>query len=453
MLTPMPTQRSGAEFLARHDQAALFDQPRVGKTGAAIMAADYRMAQRIAVVTTASGRAVWRRAFRDWSCYPRNVHVYGVDRVRQGAKNDVVIASWEHANDISVLRKLGGPAPDLILLDEAHYAANPAAARTQATYGRPFEGGRKWLQTGLVRAGDPCWLLTGSPLPHDPSNIWTHLSALAPHVLAPDAARGWPDVTRYDDFRNRYCIVGRKKLNWRSIEVVIGGRTENLAELRKRLKLFPHLLRTQADIGLRPPSFETLPLIVDEALRAKIDGDVDARVVLAAAERGDTDALEYQLGALRQITGKIVAEAALAAVKTELDNGMDKIVLMRWHSSVGRMIHEALGSYGVATIDGSTSPREREAAEMSFRRADGPRVIDAQILAAGEAIDLSAAANLWYLETSFRPKDMSQSAMRIVNVEQKRNCFVKVCTIEGTIYDAVQSRLIRLWSAIREVLK
>jgi hypothetical protein len=79
-------------------------------------------------------------------------------------------------------------------------------------------------------------------------------------------------------------------------------------------------------------------------------------------------------------------------------------------------------------------------------------VFIAQIAAAGEAIDLSAAAELLFVETTFVPAQMAQMAMRVTNLAKSRQVRVRVATIEGSIDDALQSSLMRKWSSIREVL-
>ena len=87
----MPTQIVAADFLACRRRAFLWDAPRVGKTPAAIAAADYVMARRIIVATTASGRGVWRKAFAAWQTIPRRVRVVGADL---DGPTDVCIVSW-----------------------------------------------------------------------------------------------------------------------------------------------------------------------------------------------------------------------------------------------------------------------------------------------------------------------------------------------------------------------
>ena len=123
---------------------------------------------------------------------------------------------------------------------------------------------------------------------------------------------------------------------------------------------------------------------------------------------------------IRRITGEIKARAVVDAVKEEFDGGLDKIVLAYWHKDVGAILKEGLSTYGVVGIDGSTSADKREQATANFSKPDGPRVFLAQIEAAGEAIDLSAAAVLWFVETVFSPKSMQQMSLRITNHTQAR---------------------------------
>ena len=54
-MKPRQTQIDGALFLAKTGRALLADEPRVGKTGAAILAADYELAEKLLIVTTTSG--------------------------------------------------------------------------------------------------------------------------------------------------------------------------------------------------------------------------------------------------------------------------------------------------------------------------------------------------------------------------------------------------------------
>lgn len=464
-MKPLPTQLSGAKFLADRKTALLADQPRVGKTGAAIMGADYILARAILVVTTASGRSVWNRAFPVWSAFPRNVQVL-TPKTPLRPDTEVVIISWGSASDPGLRTKLLSRRWDLIISDEDHWAKNFDAKRTQAFYGEMIEGGGRILvSTALASKGERVWCLTGTPLPNSPLDAYPRLRVLAVDRLLANPAKGWPEVVKFKDFLNRYCDwfpmkVGRG--SWARSQIVVkNGKNEE--ELRNRMGDWM-LLRTQADVGIRPPVFETFPLTVSESNRRATlatpqgrevlakSGDAEASALIKAAEADDAKILEMELGPKRRVTGEIKARAVVEAVKEEFEGGLDKIVLAHWHKDVGQVLRDGLSSYGVVGIDGSTPPDARAAAEMAFRNDPKIRVFVAQIIAAGEAIDLSAAAELLFVETSFVPKDMRQMSDRIQNITQSRNTRVRVATLEGTVDDALQAILLRKWSSIRKVL-
>lgn len=448
MVTPFPHQIDGAHFLASRDSALLADEPRVGKTGAAIMAADLNLEEKVLVITTASGRAVWKRAFREWSPFDRDVQV--ISKASDHLKSASAIVGWGGITNPHIRSMLLRRKWDRIISDEDHFAKSFEAARTRAFYGEPHEGGALLnTSTALIRAADErVWCLTGTPQPHNPGDWYPRLRALRPGAL--HAHDGMPDVTKEESFFARYTIRRPKKISqWRKIMVVMGG--QNLPELRARVGDFM-LRRTQQDVGIREPIYETLPLFVSPAIRREVEGDLDASKVLAAAEAGDTRALEMHLGPLRRLTGEIKARATVEAVKDEFACGLDKIVLAYWHKDVGHILKEGLSTFGVVGIDGSTSPTNRQMAEERFLRDPSTRVFLGQIQAAGEAIDLSSSANLWFVETSFTPKDMKQMSLRVTNHTQTRQVFVRVCVMEGSIDEALQNSLLRLWSAIREVI-
>lgn len=433
VLTPYPHQIEGAAWLAERKHALLADQPRVGKTGTAIMAADDNLESSILVVTTASGRAVWRRAFAQWSPFKRP---------------DLRIVGWPEMASLQTRAELMKRRWDRLILDEAHYAKNFGTKRTQAVFGQ-LDGDRLLSSTALVSRAKGVWCLTGTPLPHDPSDIYPMMRALCPERLRADPVKGWPDVTDFEAFRDRYCRWRPKKLSpWKSIVVVMGGKNE--AELGQRLNGF-FLRRTQQDVGIRAPIYETMPLAANAKAIQAANGNLAQAEILEAARSGETRGLEMHLGPLRRLTGEIKARAVVEAVKDEFESGLDRIVLAYWHKEVGNILAEGLATYGVARLDGSTSPRDREAAEMAFRKANGPRVFLGQIEAAGEAIDLSASATLWFVETVFSPKSMQQMSLRITNHGQTRQALVRVCVLEGSIDEALNEVLMRLWTSIREV--
>lgn len=433
----LPHQITGARFLSDRNYALLADAPRVGKTGAAIMACDDVFASRVLVVTTASGRPVWTRGFKDWSGFDLPTRaVYGALGKLDGPLR--LIVSWsevaKHAEALKAARW------DVLILDEAHYAKSIDTKRTRAVYG-VFRGASRDM--GLVDSAARVWCLTGTPIPNAPNDLYPMLRAIAPDRI--------DDLAKYDDFLHRYCIVRKKVISrWTKIDVVVGGRNE--AELKARLDGF-WLRRTQKDVGINPPVYEMLPIHISDKQRKEIEAQIEgAEDILAAAETGETRGMEMALGTLRRLTGTVKAAGVADALEEELENGLDKVVLMAWHKDVMSSLEDRLKKYGVVRLDGSTTPQAREIAARMFQTDPACRVFIGQIIAAGEAIDLSAASELVFVESSFVPKDMAQAALRITNHGQKRQCRVRVAALEGSVDEAIQAIVIRKVATNKEII-
>ncbi|MBZ9706114.1 hypothetical protein LB543_05190 [Mesorhizobium sp. ESP7-2] len=451
-MTPKPTQLSGAKFLASRPYALLADLPRVGKTGSTIIAADYVMAETILVVTTASGRGVWKRGFPAWSAYDRSVQV-----MMGGAKLDPkipsAIVSWNGISQAALRVELLKRKWDLVVPDEVHFAKAFSAKRTQALYGTLIDDGAVLNKTSaLTNTTERMWPLSGTPLPNSPADAYPMLRALFRERLTTNF--GPTDVTEQSKFIERYCKMRPMKIGHgfmsRYIDVFVEGR--NLEELNARIAgIF--LQRTQRDVGILEPDYETMPLIAPKALPPELRDQKRGAQILEAARTGDRSSLEMHMGPLRRLTGEIKAGLVVEAISEELDGALGKVVIAYWHKDVGALLMDGFAKYGVTGIDGSTPPKRRAENEQRFLHDKKCRVFLAQIQAAGEAIDLSSASNLVFAESSFVPKDMAQMAMRVCNHTQATKPLVRVATLEGSIDDSLQSILLRKWSAIREVLK
>lgn len=423
-----PHQLEGAAFLASRRAALLADEQRVGKTPTAIRACDYLMARRILVVTTASARGQWAREFHEWG-FPRDVQVIysGNDRIRPDA--EVAIVGWGMVDKLAYALRM--VQWDVLLIDESHNAKNPAANRTDALYGAG----------SLVKRASHVWCLSGTPAANSPADLWPMLNALAPERLG--------GIKDFDAFVARYCVVKLKRIGGIMRPVIKGG--QNLEELSARIEGF-WLRRTQADVGIREPIYSVFALSVDK-LPSELLQETGAQEVFDAIETGETKTLEMHLGPLRRLTGSIKAHAVIQAVSEMLeDRQLDKIVLAAWHTDVIDLLWTGLAKYGVCGVDGRTHPTQRDVQVARFREPPY-RVFVGQIIAAGEALDLSSAAELWFVEPSFTPKDMAQMSKRITHHHQKRQPLVRVCALAGSLDEAFMATLTRKVASIRQLME
>jgi SWI/SNF-related matrix-associated actin-dependent regulator 1 of chromatin subfamily A len=423
-LKPRPWQVTGAEFLAARQVALLADDCRVGKTGAAILACNLIDAKSVAVVTTKSGAPGWRRATEQWGLT--------ADRC--------VIETWSS----KTMWRLGAEEWDVLIGDECHKAKNFSAVRTQHFYGKPHQS-VVYRNAAAINRARRVWNLSATPAPHDPSDIYPMLLTLAPHLLLEEYG---PNVRKYANFLNRYCVVGKKKLpNGQTIDVIVGGK--NIPELRERIASII-LRRTQEEVGISEPTYDVLPLAVSTADLRRFEKDLDMSLVLEATAAGDVKSLEMHYGPMKRLTAVYKAEGVAETAAEELEDGLEKIVIAYWHTSVGDVLGDRLHGYGVLRLDGGTPDRERAEIEQLWTLPTF-RVFLAQIKAAGESIDLSPAPSLIFCETSDTPSDMRQMALRITNINRPRTPLVRVATLEGSIDMAIQERLMNLWTAIKEI--
>lgn len=422
-----PHQETAVLALRTAKTFLLADEPRVGKTAPTILAARSLGLTDILIVTPVSVVPVWKMELkRWWPDHPPTVQIVPWSQLKTPKSRLLYIQRYE-----------------LLVLDESHYAKRFSAARTKAVYGdRP--GG-----VGLAHRAERVWCLTGTPIPHDPTDLYPMLRTLMPEVLSQN---GFPNVMKEDDFNYRYAVTVMKSIGHygRKIPVVVGGKNET--ELRARIQ-GRMLRRQQHEVGIRPPINDLLPISITRLQRRQVDGDIDRATVLAAAEAGSTSELELHLGRLRHITGDIKAHGIAQAARDFFERmpSEEKLVIMYWHRSAGDTLFEELQKFMPLRLDGATPGHLRGGIVAAFKLPKH-RVFLGQIEASGEGIDLSAASELWFAESVFSPKSMKQASLRIANLNQPKQTLVRVATLEGSIDEAVQARLIKLWATINIVL-
>src|SRR5215831_1454266 len=363
-------QEEGVAFLkSQPKHALLWDEQRVGKTPQAIVASGELGLKKVLVVTPVSGVGVWRHQWKQWDKWHRTPMIVPWSRMSNGG-----FAIPEHG------------MCDLVVLDEGHYAKSFGAERTRSVYGQ-LHGARLIQDRALIPHARHVWHLTGTPAPHDPSDLFPTLLALFPQVL--QAHDGYPDVTTLEKFRTRYCVTKLIKRGAHWIKVVIRGQNE--AELNLRLKgLF--LRRRQKDVGIRPAFWDMLPIEIGDTERRKLFAAIDHDHLQRIVNNRALAEIEPMLAPVRRITGVVKAKAMVPFVEEYLDdNPSEKLVLFYWHRDVGDLLVEKLSRYLPARVDGAVTGDERSNLVRFFGANEKCRLFLGQIAASGEAIDLSAA--------------------------------------------------------------
>lgn len=404
----LPHQEIGRDFLVAHPRALLADGMRVGKSVQSCAAADkaYWYSEsldfQMVVICPASLRTQWRRQIEEFCTW----------------KFNYAVVSYEEA--VKLGEKLTKPRLDLLILDESHYLKNRKSKRTEVILGAVNEK-RKWVP-GIAAKADRVWCLTGTPSPNNASELWPMLRALFPEEIATPSGRPMD----YWAFAKRYCVLRETNFGTK----IEGNR--NIEDLKARMA--PIMLRRPSSIlgnVILPP--ETLYLDTSAAELKRLEAELKKELgtSLKITPQIMNDKVKARIG---RLTGLAKVPALVERLKDEFDSGLDKVVIFAWHTDVIDALTDGLKEFGTARVSGETQSHVRTRAVDAFQDPKlRIRVFIGNIKAAGVGLDLTAANELIFAETSWVPGDNEQAAMRITGVNQKRAARVRYAVLPGSI--------------------
>ncbi len=155
---PYPYQLDAVRFFARNRRGILADEQGLGKTVSAIATIQWLNFYPALVVCPASMVGTWQETWHAWTGGTRSVGPYVPDGQQWP---DVMVMSWDAFRE--TVGEIGW-TPSLVL-DEAHFAKNADAQRTQAVHTAS-------VYPILVMA------LTGTPIVNRPEELLTLLEAI-----------------------------------------------------------------------------------------------------------------------------------------------------------------------------------------------------------------------------------------------------------------------------------
>jgi SWI/SNF-related matrix-associated actin-dependent regulator 1 of chromatin subfamily A len=157
---------------------------------------------------------------------------------------------------------------------------------------------------------------------------------------------------------------------------------------------------------------------------------------------------------VRRLTGVIKAQAALAELRVELAESQgDKLIVFAVHRAVIDALEVGLFGYGVVCINGDTPKDERPGLIERFQTDPETRVFIGQINIASEAIELTAASNVWFIESDWTPKTMHQAASRAHRYGQPSSVNARILALEGSIDVAIARVLERKMHTFEAIIE
>jgi SWI/SNF-related matrix-associated actin-dependent regulator of chromatin subfamily A-like protein 1 len=379
-------QEQGRDFLAGRNRAYLGDTMGLGKSAQAIAAARSVDAKRPLVICPASAVPNWHAEWAKWD-----------------GPGAVEVLSY------SLLARRKPAIPDVLILDEAHYCKSGTAQRTRAAL-------------TLAQKSEYAWLLSGTPLPNNPLELWPPIRYLWPEIAAEVGCK------TLNDWMYRFCRVRSTQYGPKPYGVRDGA---TLRAIVRRIML----RRTLEDVALSLP-----PLRVD---LVRLPADQAATEAMAEYAALEADERTYS-ATLRRVLGMAKAPAVARQIIQELDdNAYCKIVVLYYHRDVGAAMHAAFTASGYAPVGfhGGTPQADRWQAIQTFQTTGASRVFLAQQTSAGVAINLTAANEVVLVEPAWTPDDNSQAIARIRRIGQALPCRARIFAIAGTLDSNVMTTI------------
>jgi superfamily II DNA or RNA helicase len=325
------------------------------------------------------------------------------------------------------------------------------------------------MSAKLRDAGVYKLILSGTPIEHQPGDLWAQFRFLAPDVFG----------TRYKDFVDLYFepapVFDFKKHRRGSpgfmrqmlaYQIANRKRKFNLDKLTDFVDLIrPHTLRVTKDDVLDLPPIEYIKVPVDLVGRQRwVYDDLKNHMVSELGRSRVTAPLKItQIGKLQQVCGgfvfddddevHMVGRAKLRAVSRIVKAETGPIVIFCRYIEEVRAIARELSidpSNRIAMFTGRTNKRERPAIIDAFQLGQLD-VLICQVRTGGVGIDLFKSCVAIFYSTTYSYIDFEQAVSRIHRRGQTRACKVFLVFARNTVDEVIYSALGKKRSLIGHV--
>ncbi|GAA3825457.1 DEAD/DEAH box helicase [Nocardioides panacisoli] len=403
-----------------HRTFLLADEPGLGKTAQALLAAHAANAYPLLVAVPNVVKTNWGREVGLWTPDKKVTVLHGDGNDVDGFA-DVFVVNYEILD--RHLGWLGTHGFRGMVVDEAHYIKNKTSQRSQNVL--------EIADRIRARVARPLMMaLTGTPLINDIEDfraIWQFLGWIDEKKPLGDLMECLEETglvpTDPGFFRAaRQCVLEQGIVRRRKIDVASDIPARRVADL-------PVELEGEAGRSIRKAEAELARRMVeryDRALQTRtsgvvvdgIDHDLVRRVATWEREETASNNGENVFGMLRRI-GQ--AKAGLAADYTaQLARNVGKVVFFAKHIDVMDLAEETFASRGIqySSIRGDQTTPVRQRNIDAFVNDPEVHVAVCSLTAAGVGINLQVASNLVLAELSWTDAEQTQAIDRVHRIGQ-----------------------------------
>jgi superfamily II DNA or RNA helicase len=404
-----------------HRTFLLADEPGLGKTAQALLAAQAANAYPLLAVVPNVVKTSWARESEMWTPQHRATVIHG-DGENVDAFSDIVIVNYDildrHAGWLGNFGFRG------MVVDEAHFIKNKTSQRSQHV----LELSRKIRQ----RSMRPLLMaLTGTPLINDIEDflaIWEFLGWITDKEAGPDLLLGLEEnaMTPLDpDFypAARQTVIDMGIVRRRKEEVAKDIPARRIADMPVEIEgaLANSIREAEKRLVRR------LTKRYESALAARKDADkvvgIDlelVRTVCARELRESDDSTDGEnVFAMMRRIGQAKAELA-ADYTAQLSRNAGKVVFFAKHIDVMDTAEAVFKKRGIgySSIRGDQTTRARNKAIDSFVNDPDVHVIVVSLTAGGVGINLQVSSNVVLAELSWTAAEQTQAIDRVHRIGQ-----------------------------------
>jgi hypothetical protein len=435
MALPAPTERftpAGLELMphqgqlvaaaaAGHRTFLLADEPGLGKTAEALLAAEAANAYPLLVVVPNVVKTNWAREAARWTPHRPVTVVQGVGEAVDGFA-DIVVLNYE------VLDRHVGWLSDFgfrgMVVDEAHFIKNKTSQRSQHVLALS-DRIRSRTDQPLLMA------LTGTPLINDIEDfraIWQFLGWIDDSKPLDELMDALEDtgLTPADPRFHaaaRQCVIDLGIVRRRKLDVAADIPARRIADLPVELddRAGRSIRAAERDLARRMVGrYETA--LANRSSDVSVEGiDHDLVRWVARSELKEAAAAESgeNVFTLMRRIGQAKAELA-ADYATQLARSAGKVVFFAKHIDVMDAAEATFARQGVrfSSIRGGQTPTARQANVDAFVNDPGVAVAVCSLTAAGVGLNLQVASNIVLAELSWTDAEQTQAIDRSHRIGQ-----------------------------------
>ncbi len=448
-LTLMPHQAQVvAAAEAGHRSFLLADEPGLGKTAQALLAAQAAQAYPLLVVVPNVVKTNWAREADIWTpAHPATV-IHGNGDDMDGFA-DIVVVNYEILDrHVGWLGKLGFRG---MVVDEAHFIKNKSSQRSQHVL--------QLSERIRARVARPLFMaLTGTPLINDIEDfkaIWQFLGWIDDKKPRHDLMEALEDTGLTPIDRAFYPAARTKVIEQgivrrRKIDVAADIPARRVADLPVELdgEEGRSILNAERDLARR------LVSRYDSAMAARtsrpmllegIDHELVRRVATWEREDSDSSTGGENVFSMMQRIG--VAKAGLAAdYAVQLARSVGKVVFFAKHIEAMDIAEQTFARRGLryTSIRGNQTTAVRQRNIDAFVNDPDVAVVVCSLSAAGVGLNLQVASNMVLAELSWTDAEQTQAIDRIHRIGQDQPVtawrVIAAQTIDARVAELIDSK-------------